>query len=103
MPTGDICTKQRKLSGYRWILKFNFASGFYAVHIPVTLRLYLAFYTKSREFLTQKRMPFGLTGSLATFHMVTSDCLGDLLSEIQMELIVDDAGMASNDFNEVIR
>lgn len=36
-PTGNICTKQRKLSGYQWILKFDFASGFYAVHIPVTL------------------------------------------------------------------
>lgn len=48
-------------------------------------------------------MPFGLMGSLATFHMVTSDCPGDLLSEIQMELIIDNAGMAGNDFDEVIR
>ena len=48
-------------------------------------------------------MPFGLMGSPATFHMVTSDCLGDLLSKIQMELIVDDAGMTSNNFDEVIR
>ena len=35
-PTGDIHIKQRKLSGYQWILKFNFASGSYAVYIPVT-------------------------------------------------------------------
>ena len=35
--------------------------------------------------------------------MVTSDCLGNLLSEIQMELIINDAGMAGNDFDEVIR
>lgn len=61
------------------------------------------FYTESRGFLTQKRTPFGLMGSPATFHMVTSDCLGNLLSEIQMELIINDAGMAGNDFDEVIR
>ena len=48
-------------------------------------------------------MPFGLMGSPATFHMVTSDCLGNLLSEIQMELIVNDAGMAGNNFDKVIR
>ena len=32
--TGDICTKQRKLSGHQWIHKFDFTSRFYAVSIP---------------------------------------------------------------------
>ena len=49
-PTRDICTKQRKLSGYRWIHKFDFASGFYAIFVPAPMRPYLAFYTESGGF-----------------------------------------------------
>ena len=53
-PGGDICTKQCKLSGHRWVHKFDFASGFYAVHVPAPMRLFLTFYTEGRSFLTQK-------------------------------------------------
>ena len=102
-PAGDIRTKQRKLSGHRWVHKFDFASGFYAVSIPVETRPFLAFYTENRGFLTQKRMPFGLTGSPSTFHHITAECLGDLLPKIGMELVVDDSGMAGNEFEDVMK
>jgi len=36
LPQGDIRTKQRRLSGHRWIHGFDFASGFYAVSIPAS-------------------------------------------------------------------
>lgn len=44
MTQGDIHTKQRQLSGHRWVHGFNFASGFYTVMIPVASRPYLAYY-----------------------------------------------------------
>ena len=53
--------------------------------------------------LTQKRMPFGLKGSPATFHLVTSENLSNRLPRLDMELIVDDSGMAGNDFNDMMR
>jgi hypothetical protein len=46
MPQGDICTKQRRLSGHRWVHGFDFASGFYAVMIPGESRPYLAYYVE---------------------------------------------------------
>ena len=101
-PTGDIYTKQQKLSGYWWIHKFNLTSGFYTIFVPAPMRPYLAFYTESGGFLTQKRMPFGLKGSPATFHLGTSENLSDRLPRLDMELIVDDSGMAGNDFNDMM-
>jgi len=46
MPQGDIRTKQRRLSGHRWVHGFDFASGFYAITIPKECRPYLAFYVE---------------------------------------------------------
>jgi len=54
MPQGDIRTKQRRLSGHRWVHGFDFASGFYAITIPEALRPYLAYYVEGRGFHTQK-------------------------------------------------
>ena len=47
-------------------------------------------------------MPFSLTGSLSTFHYVTTENLGDLLPRIGMELLVDDSGMAGNEFRDMM-
>ena len=102
MPQGDIRTKQRRLSGHRWVHGFDFASGFYAVTIPETSRPYLAYYVEGRGFFTQKRMPFGLTGAPSTFAHVTATKLGDLLAKLEIELLVDDGGMAGDDFGSMI-
>ena len=92
-PGGDICTNQCKLSGHWCVHKFNFASGFYTVHVPAPMRPFLAFYTKGRGFLT---------GSPSTFHTVTSENLGDLLPKIRMELIVNDSRIVGNEFNDMM-
>jgi len=102
MPQGDIRTKQRRLSGHRWVHGFDFASGFYAVSIPEGSRPYLAYYVEGRGYFTPKRMPFGLTGAPATFAQVTADRLGDLLAKLQIELLVDDGGMAGDDFEDMM-
>src|SRR5882762_885168 len=102
MPQGDIRTKQRRLSGHRWIHGFDFASGFYAVTIPEALRPYLAYYVEGRGFHTQKRMPFGLTGAPTTFAYVIAEKLGDLLPKLNIELLVDDGGMAGDGFEEMM-
>ena len=100
MPQGDIRTKQRRLSGHRWIHGFDFASGFYAVTIPEELRPYLAYYVEGRGFHTQKRMPFGLTGAPTTFAHVIAEKLGDLLLKLNIELLIDDGGMAGDDLRK---
>jgi len=81
---------------------FDFASGFYAVTIPEKLQPYLAYYIEGRGFHTQKRMPFGLTGAPATFAYVTADKLGDLLAKLEIELLVDDGGMAGDEFESLL-
>ena len=98
MPQGDIRTKQRCLSRHQWIHGFDFASGFYAVTILEVLCPYLAYYMEGRGFHTQKRMLFGLTGAPATFTHITAKKLGDLLLKLEIELLVDDSGMAGDDF-----
>jgi hypothetical protein len=102
MPQGDIRSKQQRLSGHRWIHGFDFASGFYAVIIPEDSRPYLAFYIEGRGFFTQKRMPFGLTGAPSTFAHVTAEKLGDILLALQLELFVDDGGMAGDNFDDMM-
>ena len=102
LPQGDIRTKQRRLSGRRWIHGFDFASGFYTVTIPKESRPYLAYYVEGRGFWTNKRMPFGLTGAPATFAHVTANKLGDLLPKLEIELLVDDGGMAGDEFDNMM-
>jgi transposase InsO family protein len=102
MPQGDIRTKQRRLSGHRWVHGFDFASGFYAITIPKECRPYLAFYVEGRGFKTQKRMPFGLTGAPSTFAHVIGEKIGDLLPKLNIELLVDDGGMAGDDFENMM-
>jgi hypothetical protein len=102
LPQGDIRTKQRRLSGHRWVHGFDFASGFYAITIPASSRPYLAHYVEGRGFFTNKRMPFGLTGAPATFAHIIASKLGDLLPKLDVELLVDDGGMAGDDFNNMV-
>ena len=82
------------MSGHRWVHGFDFASGFYAITIPASSRPYLAHYVEGRGFFTNKRMPFGLTGAPAMFAHIIASKLGDLLPKLDVELLVDDGGMA---------
>lgn len=43
-------------------------------------------------------MPSGLTGAPATFSYVITDKLGDLLVKLEIKLLVDDSGMAGDNF-----
>jgi len=47
-------------------------------------------------------MPFGLTGAPATFAHVIASKLGDLLPKLAIELLVDDGGMAGDDFRDMM-
>jgi hypothetical protein len=47
-------------------------------------------------------MPFGLTGAPTTFVHVTAEKLGDLLPKLNAELLVDDGGMAGDNFKEML-
>jgi len=47
-------------------------------------------------------MPFGLTGAPATFAHVIAEKLGDLLPKLEIELLVDDGGMAGDNFENMM-
>ena len=47
-------------------------------------------------------MPFGLTGAPATFAHVIAEKLGDLLPKLDIELLVDDGGMAGDEFDNMM-
>jgi hypothetical protein len=102
MPQGDIRTKQCHLSGHRWVHGFDFVSWFYAITIPKECCPYLAFYVEGRGFQTQKRMPFGLTGAPSTFAHIIGEKIGDLLPKLDIELLVDDGGMAGDNFENMM-
>jgi len=47
-------------------------------------------------------MPFGLTGAPTTIAHVTAEKLGDLLPKLDIELLVNDGGMAGDDFENLL-
>ena len=101
-PQGDIRTKQRELSGHRWVHSFDFTSGFYTVTIPEAICPYLTYYVEGRGFWTNKWMPFGLTGALATFGNVTANKLRDLPAPLGIELLVDNGSIAGDEFDTML-
>lgn len=103
MPQGDLRAKQQRLSGYRWVSTFDFASGFYAVVMAEESRPYLSFYVEGRGYFRYKRMPFGLTGAPSAFANMTAKHLHDLTTPGTMELFVDDGGCADSDFDGKIK
>jgi transposase InsO family protein len=102
MPQGDIRLKQQNLSGHRWLNIFDFANGFYACEIRPEDRPYICFYVEGRGYFCYKRMPFGLTGAPSTFAGMTARALGDLTGRL-FELLVDDGGMAGDDFETMFQ
>jgi hypothetical protein len=63
----------------------------------------LAYYVEGKGFYTQKQMPFGLTSAPATFAHVIAEKLGDILPKLEIELLVDDGGMAGDDFESMMK
>ena len=47
-------------------------------------------------------MPFGLTGAPTTFAHVTAEKLGDILPKLNIELLIDDGGMAGDCFEDLL-
>lgn len=101
-PQGDIRAKQQRLSGHRWVCQLDFASGFYAVEVPETVRPYLAYFIEGIGYIAPVRMPFGATGAPASFNHVMAENLADVATSIGMELFVDDAGLAGSDFDTLL-
>jgi len=95
---GDIRAKQQRLSGYRYVSIFDFASGFYAIEIPEKWRPYFTFFVDGRGYLWYKRMAMGWTGAPTVFSAIVTDCLHDILADDTMELFVDDRGCGDDTF-----
>jgi Reverse transcriptase (RNA-dependent DNA polymerase) len=98
MPQGDICAKQHRLSGHRYVSMIDFTSGFYAVKIDQESRLYTAFYIEGLGHFWYARMPFGLTGAPTMFAAMVANHLHDLIADETLEIFVDDGGMTTDTF-----
>lgn len=97
-PQGDIRDKQRRLSGHRYILVFDFASGFFALRVDEELQPYIVMFVLGKGYYAYMRMPFGLTDAPTEFGHMCATRLHDLLVKEIMELFVDDGGAAANNF-----
>jgi Reverse transcriptase (RNA-dependent DNA polymerase) len=102
MPQGDIHAKQHRLSSHHYLSIIDFASGFYAVEIDPKSRPYTAFYVEGLGHFWYVRMPFGLTGAPTAFMTVTAMHLHNLIAEEVLEIFVDDGGIASDTFDEMM-
>ena len=101
-PQGDIRAKQQRLSGHRWVSRFDFTAGFYAVSVDPESRPYTAFYVEGRGYFWYKCMPFGLTGAPSTFAHMTATRMHEPTATGVMELFVDDGGKAVDTFEEMM-
>jgi hypothetical protein len=99
MPQGDIHTRQQAVSGHRWILLFDFSTGFHAVEIAKESRPYTAFYAENRGYFVYRCMPFGLTGAPSYFNEVIGKVLHGLVGTM-LQLFVDDSAMVGDIFTD---
>jgi hypothetical protein len=65
-------------------------------------KLYLAYYVEGRGFFAPKRVWFGLTGTPSMFAHVTADKIGNFLAKLEIELLIDDGGMAGDNFEDMM-
>ena len=46
IPQGDICAKQLRLSGHKYVHVFDFAAGFYGIAVHLDSQPYITFYVE---------------------------------------------------------
>jgi hypothetical protein len=102
-PQGDIRDKQRRLSSHQYVSIFDFASGFFALHIDEAVQPYIVMFVPGKGYYAYLRMPFRLTDPPTEFGHMCATRLHDLLGKEIMELFVDDGGTAANEFSEMMR
>jgi hypothetical protein len=98
---GDICDKERPLSGHQYISVFDFASGFFAIPIAKAVQPYIVMFVPGKGYYTHMCMPFGLTDTPTEYGHMCAQKLHDLLVKAVMELFVDDGGSAADSFGEM--
>jgi hypothetical protein len=102
-PQGDIRDKQRRLSGHQYISIFDFASGFFALHVDEAVQPYIVMFVPGKGYYAYLRMPFGLTDAPTEFGHMCATRLHDLLVKEILELFVDDGATAANEFGEMMQ
>ncbi|GLB45130.1 hypothetical protein LshimejAT787_2000350 [Lyophyllum shimeji] len=100
-PAGDLKAKQEFAAGHRWASIIDFAAGYYAVPLDDDSVPYVAFDVEGRGYYVYLRMPFGLTGALATFCEMVSIALDDMIGR---ELVnwIDDICLPGDEFDKKI-
>jgi hypothetical protein len=100
--SGNIKLKQQQLAGHRYMCKFDFATGFYALSVDGSSQLYLAFFVPDHLFFTWQRMLFGITGAPTVFGCIAAEALDGLVGRI-MELFANDRGAADDNFDSLFQ
>jgi len=102
VPQGDVCAKQLRLSGHRYIHIFDFAAGFYGIAIHPDSQPYIVFHLEGHGYFSYERMPFGITGGPSEFGHTVGQRMHDLVTDGTCETFVDDGGSAADSFEEGI-
>ena len=76
---GNLRAKQEFAAGHHWASVINFAAGYYTVLLDDKSMPNVAFYAEGRGYYVYLRMPFGLTGALATFCKMVAIALDDMI------------------------
>jgi len=100
VPQGNICAKQLRLSGHRYLHVFNFAAGFYGIAIHPDSQPYIMFYIEGYGYFAYERMPFGITGGPSEFGHTVGQCMHNLITHGTCENFVDDGGSVADSFEE---
>lgn len=79
LPQGDLRVKQDFTAGHRWASIIDFSAGYYAVPLDDESVPYAAFYMNGQGYYVYLRMPFALTGALATFCKMVAIALEDMI------------------------
>ena len=100
IPQGDICAKQLRLSGHRYVHVFDFAVGFYGIAVHLDSQPYITFYIEGLGYFAYERMPFGITGGPSEFGHMVAQRMHDVITDGTCENFVDDGGSAADSFEE---
>jgi hypothetical protein len=78
-PQGDLRHKHEFTARHRYVSLIDFTAGYYAVPLDDESVLYTAFYVEGCGYFIYLYMPFGLTGTPATFSELIAIALDNMI------------------------
>ena len=99
-PTGDLASKQSKMSGFSWYVGIDLAAAYHACPIRKSDWAYTAFRVEDRGIYAWVRTPFGLTGAGNTANEMIEIALKEQIGK-DLESLMDDVCEANDDWDKL--